>query len=480
MADELKSLGRSSEMKANNHVVIIGGGPGGLAAAETLARKGISVTIIDENPDLGGQYYRRRTKGTTELVGDYRVDGTQLIASVKKLGCTILTDSYVWGISNDKGSLLVENSLLGKSIRVRFDFLIVASGGHEIQYPFTNWQSTKVMTPGMLSRLVTVDAIEPNGRRAILVGSGPFLLAVTSHLIDSGVVVDGVFELTRPYRLSIFSMLAVFFPAKCAQFLHYRFKLFSNGVKLSQGSRLRSLQDSCDGITATFDKRSGGEQVVVESQLLGVGYGFKPNSEVLEILNVERGESTSFGHFYPRVDRYGRTSQQNVFAIGEVSGIEGFKSAMFGGVLSGQRILRDIEGVKGFASMYVTLVHYLRSIYEELFAKFLKKLYRIDLEDFPNLDPEVLLCRCEGVYASELDGVLSQCESDMAYVKAETRIGMGLCQGRMCGTALGIIVKKKYPKSISPGFSIRIPFRPVAIGSIIALESEENRDYIDG
>ena len=68
----------------------------------------------------------------------------------------------------------------------------------------------------------------------------------------------------------------------------------------------------------------------------------------------------------------------------------------------------------------------------------------------------------------------------MAYVKAETRIGMGLCQGRMCGTALGIIVKKKYPKSISPGFSIRIPFRPVAIGSIIALESEENRDYIDG
>ena len=55
MADELKSLGRSSEMKANNHVVIIGGGPGGLAAAETLARKGVSVTIIDENPDLGGQ-----------------------------------------------------------------------------------------------------------------------------------------------------------------------------------------------------------------------------------------------------------------------------------------------------------------------------------------------------------------------------------------------------------------------------------------
>jgi NADPH-dependent 2,4-dienoyl-CoA reductase/sulfur reductase-like enzyme len=479
MADESRLRGRPSNVKASKHVVIIGGGPGGLAAAETLARKGVSVTIIDENPDLGGQYYRRRTKGATELLGDYRVDGTYLIDSVKKLGCTVLTDSYVWGIASDKRSLLIENSLVGKSSRVSFDYLIIASGGHEIQYPFTNWQSTKVMTPGMLSRLVTIDAIEPIGRKAILVGSGPFLLAVASHLIDSGVVVDGIFELTRPYRLTKFSILAVFFPAKCAQFFHYRLKLLRNGVKLSQGIRLRSVQDSGEGIIAAFDKKSGGKQVVVESQLLGVGYGFRPNSELLEILKVERGESTIFGHFYPRVNRDGRTSHQNIFAIGEVSGVEGFKSAIIGGVLSGQRILRDITGVKGFSSMAITLVYYVRSVYEELFARFLKKIYKFDLGDFPDLDPEVLLCRCEGVYASELDGVLSQCESDMAYVKSETRIGMGLCQGRMCGTALSIIVKKNDPKSVSSGFSIRMPFRPVAIGSVAALESIENRDDVD-
>jgi NADPH-dependent 2,4-dienoyl-CoA reductase/sulfur reductase-like enzyme len=479
MASESRLRGRYSEMKATNHVVIVGGGPAGLAAAETLARSGVLVTIIDENPDLGGQYYRRRTKGTTDQLGDYRIDGTHLINSVKKLGCTVLTDSYVWGISNDKHSLLVENLLVGKSSRVSFDYLIVASGGHEIHYPFSNWQSTKVMTPGMLSRLVTIDAIEPIGRRAILVGSGPFLLAVASHLIDSGVAVDGVFEVTRPYRVTKFSIFALFFPGKCLLFLHYRFKLLKNGVKLAQGSRLRSVQDSGDGIIATFDNKSGGESVFVESQLLGVGYGFRPNSELLEALNVTREEPTIFGHFYPKVDRFGRTSQANVFAVGEVSGIEGFKSAIFGGVLSGERILREIKGLQGFKSALITWVHQLRSIYEEAFAKFLKKLYQFDLEDFPNLDSGVLLCRCEGIYASELDGVLSQSESDMAYVKSETRIGMGLCQGRMCGTALNILVKKKCPKFVSSGFSVRMPFRPVTIGSVIELESVGTRDDID-
>lgn len=460
-----------SGQKITERVVIVGGGPAGLAAAEVLGRKGVAVTIIDENPALGGQYYRRRTKGITDRLGDYRKGGTRLINSVKELKPTIMTDTYVWGISNDKRSLLVENSLDGKSARVSFDYLIVASGGHEIQYPFTNWQSTKVMTPGMLSRLVTIDAIAPEGRRTILAGSGPFLLAVASHLIDSGVVVDGVFELTRPYRLTRFSILALFFPVKCAAFLHYRVKLLKSGVKLKQGFRLRSVQDTSEGIIAAFDRKSGGAEVLIESQLLGFGYGFRPNSDVLEVLDVEQQESTVFGHFFPKVDRDGRTSQRNVFAIGEVSGIEGFKSATFGGVLSGERILRDIAGKQGFRSWSNTSVHYLSSIYEELFAKFLKKLYQFDLEDFPDLDSEVLLCRCEGIYASELDGVLNQCESDIAYVKSESRIGMGICQGRMCGSALNILIKKKYPNSASSGFAIRMPFRPVAISSIVALDS---------
>ena len=47
--------------KITNHteVTIIGGGPGGLSAAYELVNQGISVSLIDENSLLGGQFLRQ-------------------------------------------------------------------------------------------------------------------------------------------------------------------------------------------------------------------------------------------------------------------------------------------------------------------------------------------------------------------------------------------------------------------------------------
>ena len=49
--------------KITNHteVTIIGGGPGGLSAAYELVNQGISVSLIDENSLLGGQFLRQLT-----------------------------------------------------------------------------------------------------------------------------------------------------------------------------------------------------------------------------------------------------------------------------------------------------------------------------------------------------------------------------------------------------------------------------------
>ena len=55
---------------------IIGGGPGGIAAAIVAARAGVKVTLLDENERLGGQIYRQFEKGfkvtdSKVLVRDY-------------------------------------------------------------------------------------------------------------------------------------------------------------------------------------------------------------------------------------------------------------------------------------------------------------------------------------------------------------------------------------------------------------------------
>ena len=47
----------------DSELVIIGAGPGGLAAAIETGRAGVNVTVLDENPKVGGQIYRQFDKG---------------------------------------------------------------------------------------------------------------------------------------------------------------------------------------------------------------------------------------------------------------------------------------------------------------------------------------------------------------------------------------------------------------------------------
>ena len=57
-------------------VVVIGAGPAGLAAATTLAERGASVILFDENPGPGGQVYRgiEQTAGQPSLRSALGVD----------------------------------------------------------------------------------------------------------------------------------------------------------------------------------------------------------------------------------------------------------------------------------------------------------------------------------------------------------------------------------------------------------------------
>ena len=59
------------------HVLIIGGGPGGLSAAIAAATAGAKVLVIDENLQPGGQIYRQLPEAFQALVIRHRrtVDG---------------------------------------------------------------------------------------------------------------------------------------------------------------------------------------------------------------------------------------------------------------------------------------------------------------------------------------------------------------------------------------------------------------------
>lgn len=93
------------------NVAVIGGGPGGLEAARTLAEKGHTVTLFEANDSVGGQVNLAiRSPRRRDLQGiiDWRTQ------ELKRLGVTVKLNSYV------EGSDLANSG---------FDVIIVATGG---------------------------------------------------------------------------------------------------------------------------------------------------------------------------------------------------------------------------------------------------------------------------------------------------------------------------------------------------------------
>ena len=92
-------------------VAVVGGGPGGLEAARTLAEKGHTVTLFEANDSLGGQVNLAiRSPRRRDLQGiiDWRAQ------ELKRLGVTVKLNSYV------EASNIVDAD---------FDTVVVATGG---------------------------------------------------------------------------------------------------------------------------------------------------------------------------------------------------------------------------------------------------------------------------------------------------------------------------------------------------------------
>jgi sarcosine oxidase, subunit alpha len=142
-------------------VLVIGGGPSGLAAAIAAAEQGASVLLVDDNPLLGGSGLYARN-GDAE-----RVHLTQaLIERVRaQPRIRVLTDTYAAGYYADHWVALVAAECL---IKVRARSLIVAQGAWEQPAVFRNNDLPGIMLASAAQRLLYRHAVLTTGRLAVL------------------------------------------------------------------------------------------------------------------------------------------------------------------------------------------------------------------------------------------------------------------------------------------------------------------------
>src|SRR5438270_11843417 len=197
----------SRDVQRRFDVLVIGGGPAGVAAAVRAAQRGVHVGIVDDNGTLGGQIWRAALE-----------DGLSAEAA---MWCQLLRNAGVPELCRERifdqpqpGILLAERP---NGIReLHYRTLILATGARERFLPFPGWTLPNVMGAGGLQAMVK-SGLPIRGKRVVVAGTGPLLLAVAAYLRKHGAEIPIVCEQVSWRSLAQFTAALMRYPGKILQ-----------------------------------------------------------------------------------------------------------------------------------------------------------------------------------------------------------------------------------------------------------------------
>lgn len=464
-------------MTTTRPLAIVGGGPAGIAAATEAARAGLPGTLIDESPRLGGQIYRQPPREFNILepkaLGKDCERGLRLRKAFGAVSdhVEILNGTSVLGVWSGREILFSSESGSGRLVAER---LILATGAYDRPVPFPGWTLPGVMTAGGAQVLAKSMRVRP-GQRALVAGTGPLLLVVANQLHKIGVKVVAVLEAGRHPLWPRFLAKAWREWSLLNDAFDYWLGLRRAGIPILFNHTIFEVQGDNKAEVATYGpldpatwKPIRAQARQVEIDLVVVGFGLVPNTELTELAGCRHRYAHEMGGWIPVRDARMETTVPDVLAVGDGAGIRGAQVAVVEGRIAGitaaeqAGLLRHSEADRRRAP-FIARLKSLQGVREVL-----DEMSRIRPGLSQLATPETIVCRCEEVALAEVDAALAAGARDLQAVKLFTRLGMGPCQGRNCAPAMGPYICHaigRAPEQVGR-INPRPPVKPVTLGAL--------------
>lgn len=311
------------------HIAVVGGGPGGYAAAFLAADMGLKVTLIDPEVNPGGVCLYRGCIPSKALLHVAKLIeeshqaknwGVEFAAPKVDLGkLRGWKESVVQRLTGGLGQLSKQRKvqyIQGKAgfensntLRVRkppgedekltFDRIILATGSRPAVIP-----TLKIDSPRMMDSTGALD-LKDIPKSLLVVGGGYIGLELGSVYAALGT------------RVTVVEMLTGLLPGADRDLvlpLHKRLEKVLDMILLN--TTVKSLKEESGGIRATFEGADVKEKEKVFDKVL-VSVGRKPNSEIdgLNKTNVKVGPKG-----FIQVNKQLQTDDPAIYAIGDVVG----------------------------------------------------------------------------------------------------------------------------------------------------------------